>query len=73
MTKKGSSASAASTVLVRALIPLWAGWELVTPGTVYEQPAAAAAQMAALGMVELMDADAGDASAALSMTDEELD
>jgi len=31
------------TVLVRALMPLWAGWELVAPGTVYEQPADAAA------------------------------
>jgi len=58
------------TVLVRALMPLWAGWELVAPGTVYEQPADAAEAMAALGMVEIVQA--GDASADVSMTDEEM-
>ena len=41
-------------VTVRALLPLWAEWELVAAGTVYELPAAAAEEMAALGMVELV-------------------
>ncbi|HSN78208.1 MAG TPA: hypothetical protein VL334_24315 [Anaerolineae bacterium] len=45
---------APEAVLVRALMPLWNAWELVAPGTVYEQPASAAAEMAALGMVDLV-------------------
>lgn len=59
MTQKqrgGGPIAPSDMVQVRALVPLWDMWELVAPGTVYEQPAHAAAEMAALGMVELVAA-----------------
>jgi len=62
---------APETVLVRALMPLWAGWQLVAPGTVYEQPAEAAAGMAALGMVEIVQREAS--APPVSMTEGEVD
>jgi hypothetical protein len=60
--------------LVRALVPLWAGWELIEPGTVYEQPVEAARGMAALGLVELVAADGldeADGSDGLDVSDGE--